>query len=269
MDISLVLIKLAVTIAVVLGLSLIAERVSPRVAGILSGYPAGIAINLFFFAYEIGPDFAARSALYTLTGLAATQAFVFFYYRASSGRIMLGIAGASAMAFGGYLAVVWLIRQFPVAVASALMVSTSSIFLFRHLFRRVPNLGIDQRVRITPAVLAARACAAAVIVLVVTGLAHAVGPEYAGLFAAFPSTLFPLMLIMHATYGAPTVHTLVKNFPLGLGSLVVYALCVSATYRDLGILQGTLVSFGAATVYLLGYAVVDVIIARRRSRAQT
>lgn len=269
MDMALIFTKLGMTIAVVLGLSLVAERVSPRAAGILSGYPAGIAINLFFFAYEIGTDFAAQSALYTLIGLAATQAFVYFYYRATSGRIGFGIAGASATAFGGYLAVVWLIRQFPVGIASALFVSVSSVFLFRHLFRRVPNLGIDQRVRITPAVLAGRACAAAVIVLTVTGLARAVGPEYAGLFAAFPSTLFPLMLIMHATYSAPTVHTLVKNFPLGLGSLVVYALCVSATYRDFGIVQGTLVSFGAATLYLLGYAVIDIVSLRRKSRAHT
>jgi hypothetical protein len=257
MDIALVIIKVSVTVFVVLGLSLVAERVSPRVAGILSGYPAGIAINLFFFGYEIGPDFAAQSALYTLIGLVATQAFVYFYYRASAGSRAFGIVGAAACAFAGYLVVVWLIRQFPLALLPALFIATCSIFVFRYLFRRVPNHGIDQRVQITPAVLTARACAAAAIVLLITGLAHAVGPAYAGLFAAFPSTLFPIMIILHATYGAPTVHTLVKNFPLGLGSLIIYATLAWATYGGMGIVQGTIVSFAGATIYLIGYAVFD------------
>ena len=79
MDIGLVLIKFGSSILVVLALSAVAERVSPRVAGIISGYPAGIAINLFFFGYEIGPVFAAESALYTAVGLLATQSFVYFY----------------------------------------------------------------------------------------------------------------------------------------------------------------------------------------------
>ena len=33
----------------------VAERVSPRVAGLLSGYPLGAAIALFFMGLEIGP----------------------------------------------------------------------------------------------------------------------------------------------------------------------------------------------------------------------
>ena len=39
--------KIAVTIGLVLALSLVAERVSPRAAGLLSGYPLGAAIALF------------------------------------------------------------------------------------------------------------------------------------------------------------------------------------------------------------------------------
>ena len=46
------LVKIALSIGMVVGLSLIAERSGPRVAGILAGYPLGIALALFFIGYE-------------------------------------------------------------------------------------------------------------------------------------------------------------------------------------------------------------------------
>ena len=64
-------------------LSLLAEVVSPGFAGILSGYPLGAAISLFFMGFEISPEFASGSALYTSVGLVATQVFAYSYYRAS------------------------------------------------------------------------------------------------------------------------------------------------------------------------------------------
>ena len=255
MDILLLSIKLVVSILVVLVLSLVAERVSPRIAGIVSGYPAGIAINLFFFGYEIGPVFAAESALYTATGLLATQSFVFFYYIASSRRSRQGVLSVSLMAFVGYLAVVWCVRQVPVNWVTALLIPIGSIFLFLHLFRRIENSVIAEKVQLTPRVLFLRAFVSAGIIIMVTSLAHVVGPAYAGLFAAFPSTLFPLMLIIHMTYDVEHVHTIIKNFPLGLGSLIVYAILVALTYESLGIFRGTLVAFAAATGYLLVFAV--------------
>ena len=51
--------KLMSSVSIVVLLSWIAERVSPRVSGILSGYPLGAAIALFFYGVEISPEFAA------------------------------------------------------------------------------------------------------------------------------------------------------------------------------------------------------------------
>ncbi len=264
MDIGLVLIKFGISILVVLALTAVAERVSPRVAGIISGYPAGIAINLFFFGYEIGPAFAAESALYTAVGLLATQSFVYFYYLASSRLPRCGILSASLVAFSGYLAVVWLVRQCPVNWSTAFILPVSSLFLFRYFFRHIENSIITDTVRLTLRVLFLRALVSAGIIILVTSLAHVVGPAYAGLFAAFPSTLFPLMLIMHRTYDIRHVHTIIKNLPLGLGSLIVYALLVALTYGSFGIFLGTIFSFAAATAYLLAYVVIFRLIGKLR-----
>jgi hypothetical protein len=49
------------------------------------------------------------------------------------------------------------------------------------------------------------------------------------------------------------VNTIIKNFPRGLGSLILYALCVSVVYPRWGVYLGTFVSFAVATTYLAVY----------------
>jgi len=46
----------------------------------------------------------------------------------------------------------------------------------------------------------------------------------------------------------------VRNFPRGMGALWTYILAVSLSYPVLGLNVGTLVSFAAATVYLVTYS---------------
>ncbi|HMK43826.1 MAG TPA: hypothetical protein VK445_06775 [Dissulfurispiraceae bacterium] len=253
MPFSIDILKLVVATAIVLLLAIIAERVSPRTAGIISGYPAGIAINLFFFGLEIGPAFAAESALYTSAGLVATQACVYFYYLASRWAGERALIVPSFAAIAGYLLVILMLKQFSIGSTEAILVPVLSIFIYVRLFRTIPNVIIAQRIALTWRVLLLRAAVAAALVLIVTGAAHYVGPAYAGLFAAFPTTLFPLMVIVHATYGSGAVHTIIKNFPLGLGSLIIYSISVFFTYSSQGIILGTLTSFVAATLYLAGY----------------
>ena len=55
--VSVLFIKLIVSIALVLTLSAVAEHVSPRAAGLLAGYPAGAAITLFFIGLDLGADY--------------------------------------------------------------------------------------------------------------------------------------------------------------------------------------------------------------------
>ncbi len=62
-----------------------------------------------------------------------------------------------------------------------------------------------------------------------------------------------MILIVHFTYDRKHVHTIIKNVPHGLGTLIIYSLTVSLAYPAYGIYIGTVVSFLAATVYLIVY----------------
>ena len=246
-------IKLILAVFSVLGLSLVVDHVSPRVAGVLSGYPIGAAISLFFYGLEIGETFAADSAVYTLAGLVATEFFVYVYYRASVGIDGFPTVLCSLAAVSGYFLFAWLIHFLSLNRFSAVLITVASIFLFARLFRPIENERLQTRVRLTAKILLFRAFFSAALILIVTGAAKLVGERWAGLFSAFPVTLFPLILIVHITYGIRPVHTIIKNFPAGLGSLVIYCLVVSAVYPPLGIYWGTALSFMAATLYLIAY----------------
>lgn len=247
-------IKLIVAIAVVIGLSLLAEHVSPRVAGILSAYPTGSAISLFFFGLEISPEFAAKSAVYNMIGLTASLAFVYFYYKASKYFRNFNIFLSSLVAIIGYFAIIWMLHFVELNKFVAIFIPIIASFLFIHLFREIKNVKIKKKVKLNHKVLFLRALFAASIILLITSIPHLVGSTWAGLFSAFPTTLFPLMLIVHYTYDTKHVHTIIKNVPVGMFSLILYSLVISIVYPIYGIYWGTIISFIVATIYLIAYS---------------
>lgn len=251
----LMVVKMGTAVLMVVLLSVLAEAVSPRFAGILSGYPLGAAISLFFMGFEIGPEFAAQSALYTMLGLVATLVFAHGYYRCS---VLAGglsktstILLASVVGVSGYFLAAWGLHLLRVSLTLSLLLPIVAIFLFVYLFRNIEDVKIEEKVRPTGRLLLFRALFAACAIILITSTARVVGPGWAGLFAAFPMTTLPLVVIIHYTYDASRVHAVLKSFPKGLGSLVVYTLAVFIFYPLYGIYLGTLTAYGFATLYLV------------------
>ena len=98
---ALLLYKISITMLAVLGLSFVAEKVSARLAGLLSGYPIGTAIILHFYGLEYGAQFAADAAIFNLCGLLASQCFAYTYYQASKRTTSLVLT--STLALAGYI----------------------------------------------------------------------------------------------------------------------------------------------------------------------
>ncbi|WP_308992730.1 hypothetical protein QLS71_016305 [Mariniflexile litorale] len=257
-------IKLVVAIAFVVGLSLLAENVSPKVAGILSGYPTGSAITLFFFGLEVSPDFAAKSAVYNMMGLSAALTFVYLYYLASFYFKKYNILLASVCAILGYFIMVWLLHFIEINKYIAIIIPVAFSFLYIYLFKNIQNIKIATKVKLSYNILFIRAFFAASIIVLITSLPQFVGSTWAGLLSAFPTTLFPLILIIHFTYSKEHVHTVIKNVPVGMFSLIIYSLVISMVYPVYGIYWGTIISFAAATLYLLVYRQIKGFIEKKR-----
>src|SRR3989338_5794654 len=80
---ALFVLKFVVAVATVLLTTAIAERINPRLAGIIAGLPQGSAISLFFFGLEQGSAFEAKSTVFILAGIVAVQIGQYCYYLAT------------------------------------------------------------------------------------------------------------------------------------------------------------------------------------------
>ena len=245
------LVKIVTATLIVVGLSVVAEKASPRISGLLAGYPLGTAIVLFFYGVELGPQFAADAAVYSLLGLIASQTFVYVYYQTSLHVQRFSPLLSSLCAITGFLLTARLFRCLPVTPVLSLGMTLASVGFFIFLFRKLPDVIIKRGIRLGPGILLLRAIIAAALIVAITTVAGLVGESWAGLLSGFPMTLFPFILIIHMTYRPAHVHTIIKNFPKGLGALILYAMSVYLLYPRFGIYIGTAAAFGAASLYLV------------------
>jgi len=255
--VSLFLTKIIVTVAIVLGLSVIAERVSPRWAGLLGGYPLSVAIVLIFIGYQEGEVFASQSAVHTLAGLTANLSIFAAYglvlsLRPNTHWFWTILAGLVA-----FFSVGTVLSAIDFNLVGAFVFMTVVIILCIFSFKRFAEIKIDKAVRLSFRVAFVRAASASFVVLVITGLAKQLGPQMAGVLASFPATVFPMIVIVHVTYGAAPVLATIKHFPIGLGATTIFCLVFSLYLTEQGLFVGTLISFAVATVYLVGFTLVQ------------
>lgn len=257
-------VKFMVSVAVVLLLSFIAEHVSPKWAGVLSGFPTGSAITLYFFAVENSPAFAGASALYNIIGLVAMQMGIYCYYisgeMASKVKIFYSVCGAII----GYSITIFVLSLLPVTPVFSVVVAIASIVIFRYLFRNINHSLITKRIKPTLGIFLWRAGFAALTICLITGIAKFVGPKWAGLLSAFPTTLLPLLLIIHITYGEKHAHSIIKHVPEGLGGLLAYSIIIYTSYPKISLYSGIALAFAGAFVYLLIYQVITLWFKKRK-----
>jgi len=244
----LLLYKIGITMMAVLGLSFVAEKISTRLAGLLSGYPIGTAIILHFYGLEYGAQFAADAAIFNLCGLFASQCFAYTYYRASQRTTSLFLV--SVLALSGYMLPAFIVSQTNPTRLNALVLAVIVTALFCILLRNNTAQKVAPSRTWSTHLVVSRLLFTATLVLVVTEFADIVGPSWAGLFSAFPVALYPLVFLLHREHGSETARTFLGNFPYGLWSVIAYALTVSLVYPLYGVVLGTLLGFAIATAVL-------------------
>lgn len=275
----LILSKILITFLTVVLLAKVAERLGPKYAGLLSGFPLGTGIALYFFGWQQGTEFAANAAVYTLSGLSAAVVLAWGYWQIIQRKPSLAwMPLAVIVSLCSFLMASSLLQGLPANRAISLLAVVGAIFLFRQLFKAISDspesLKSDKSNSKLPAdhwlnnrwgALLLRASLATLTILMITGLAEALGPEKAGLLAAFPVSFFPLMLLLHLTKGAPVLASTIKHYPDGIGALATFSLAVSFLFPALGLHCGMLASLLLACLYLALYSLSGRWLNRRNS----
>ncbi len=254
---TLFILKALVSISIVVGLSLIAERAGPRIAGLLTGLPLGAGIVVIFTGAEQGADFAARSAHHMVPSFVTTLVFVYIYAAIAARQGIGGIKGVmlpSLLANIGYAVSAFAMSH----TRLPLMVSVPLIMLClvaaSRMMTYLPNTPIMARVSFGWRVMAFRAGMATSAILLITGIAGNVGEQWTGILTAFPITLYPLILVIHITYTGNEIAAVLKHVPMGLGGVVSFCWAAAFSLPAFGLGWGTAAAYVAAAAYLISYS---------------
>lgn len=249
--------KICLSAGMVITITLVAERLSTRLAGVLLGFPLGAGLTFFFTGIEQGPLFAAESAPWSIQGLSATLIFCLCY--SQSGKMISGDSAFSLIVptvsgLTGFFGTAYVL-QYVIQDHLWLRITVVTLVFFgvAVFFRLTPSPAIRLKVPTTAFILASRALFAAVVIVIITALAKTLGSRWSGMLAAFPTTVLPTVWVLHYHYGGQTIPALFREIPLGMLAIVVFSCSVYYTFPQLGVYYGILISYTVALLYLLCY----------------
>lgn len=250
--------KLLVTPLLVWAAAWAMRRWGGLVAGMLVGFPIMTAPIAFFMALEQGPAFGARSAVAILLALSGVSAFAIVY--AFIAR-RVGWPVASACAIGAYFAVSFAIVAWtpPPLIAAIYVFAIVTVGLF--IVRRPPPE--------TPAVatpwwdISARMAITAVIVVVVTAAAEAMGPALSAVPATYPAITSVVTPFTHARAGADAARRILRGVLLSHIAFALLFLTVAVSIEAIGVVASYAAALTVALTVSAGVFIADRRLARR------
>jgi len=260
------LVKFAITVVMVVGLSEVARRVNPRIAGILVGLPLGAGLSAYFFTIERGVEFTLAAVPWGIAGLSASIVFSLAYLLAGrhihvSGRI-LPVIVSSIAAIAAYFATGRFFRMFTLTTAISATVTALMMVANIAVIRRLDlprNKGASKPMGLMVVIF--RAVVGGLTVATVTSLAGLVGAGWSGIMSAFPAMLFPILLVLHFEEGDRLYPGVIEGFGYGIGNLVIFYVLLSFLLPRLGLNLSFVILYAVSALVLWA-------IARLRSLSQ-
>lgn len=222
-------VKVVLAPAFVVGASVAMRRFGPRVGGLLGGLPLVAGPILLAFALSHGRSFGADSAASALLGLVSLTCFVVTYGLLAprlGWRLTLPAGWIAFLASTAVLSAV----EAPAGVGFVL--ALGAFAAGRAILVEIggeggyasPPPGWD---------LWMRAVSALAMVVTLTAVAGALGPGLSGLLAPFPIITSVLAAFTHAQR-APEVRRLLRGFLEGFVAFASFAFVVAVAIRSVG-----------------------------------
>jgi hypothetical protein len=207
------LLKMAVAAAIVVGCSLLAERAGPLVAALIATLPISAGPVYVFLALEHDPAFIAAGALGSMAANFSNSGLSLVYVLMAQ---RLGTAVSLACGLAAWFAIAFTVtRSMPPALVMAGL--TVITFAGLHILFR-PYLAVrpDGPPGRPWYVIPLRAACVALLAGTVTTLSSRVGAGWSGVLAAFPIVLSSLIAMLQPRIGGPATAAVIANSALGL-----------------------------------------------------
>ena len=253
--------KLLLAPALVVLSSLAARHWGPRLGGILVTIPIVAGPILLIIYLEHGAAFAAQAST------AATAANVALAVFALSLIVVVDRVPWPFTMLIAWVAVLLTdlgLARVPVPAWLALIAAIIALHAVQFVLRRQAVDTVASS-RMPWWDLPARAAATAALVLLVTGVAAAVGPELSGVLAPFPIALSVVCAFAAAQSGRSGVIGLLRGIVPGLDGFALFCFIVAVTIERI---PGW-AAFSLATAVNVGFAMILVAVGRRPDRRST
>jgi hypothetical protein len=211
--VTILVLKLALTPALIGGASAIGRRFGPSVGGWLVALPWTSGPVVFVLAAQHGTRYAAAVALGSLAGALGQSAFCLAYGRSAQRGDWSGCLLASSAAFAGVAVVldVLPLRLVPLLVGVPAVLAVSARLL------PAPR-SVNAVRRVLRWELPIRMALATALVLGITSLAPALGPRASGLLATYPLITAVLVVFAHRDEGSESATQVLRGLLVGLFS---------------------------------------------------
>lgn len=232
------LLKVAVSAAVVILVTVAAERAGPLVGGLVATLPTTSGPAYVFLAFDQSPSFIAESALASLTIVPANVVYALVFAWLARKR---GFVISTAIAFVAWLALalmaLWLTWTLFLACLFNIIVFSICLLAGRPLGRaKMPP------VRPRWLDLLARALVVAVFVAGVVTMSPRVGPVATGILVNAPILATSVMFTLHWRVGGLAAAAVLANFIPGLVGFSLAVIALHLTAEPLGVVAALMLA---------------------------
>ncbi len=250
-------------------ITIIAEKKSPKIAGIIMSLPVITFLSLLFMAVSQGTDFSSKAAIWNPIGAIADLVYMGLfavgiglpgYIQKNTGRRdikygknekIIEIIAGLLVGFTGYLFFILISSKFQIVSGwTSLAYLWSSAIVFYVIFKRLKEIKLEKPQLVSAKEIVFRGLFGGGVVAAVVILGDSAGHIWGGLFSSFPGTITPVLVLLHLKNGKDMSCCVIKSAPIGLSGTGLYSCMVWLLYPVYGIFMGTLVSYLVVFAFL-------------------
>jgi hypothetical protein len=232
------------------GFTLLAERLGSKKGGLICNLPSTIMMALIFVALVQDARFAAAATDAVPIGMLIDTLFLLIFIL----LLKHGLIKAVLLSLFSWFILAFLAQKIHSSdiVLNIILyfITAAAAYLLLEYGVKIPAKG-SSRKKYSPGSLLLRIIFAGSVVAGTTIISTFAGTYWVGLFSTFPAVMVSTMVILTLNQGADFAMATGKVMILSSTNIIIYALGVSITYPGIGMVFGTIVSFGMAFLWVL------------------
>lgn len=235
----LLVLKLTLIPLVIALVTLAIRKWGNKIGGLIGSMPWTAGPILLFFILEQGTPFGIQAIQGTMTGILALISFCLSYTTLSRSFRWLPTL---LLAYGFYAVTALLFNAIQLSLALSYLLVIGYVLLALRVFPK-PTEQVAQSKRL-PFDILIRMAVATLFVLLITGLAHVLGPNWSGILTPFPIMTSVLAIFSHSLQGSNAAITTLRGLVIGFLGFTTFLFLQAYLLHEFSIAASFAIAFG-------------------------